>query len=213
MNTTTVSRWILAAGLTLAPIAIRGQTAPQRTLTTNPSNAVAPKTTPPPAATPPRTPAEAGNAAGALDSLSNSLQDLNAIRDANLTRVQKDGCPPEVSARLADLRSKLRQNEAELSGEAPAKAPLPQKAGADPEAIASGWFKRPQQDRPETVSQAPVSASTRETKMLADVLPDAPAPAAKSKAPARPREDVEDEIAHLKAEITRLSGSCTALKK
>ena len=39
--------------------------------------------------------------AGAFDTLGQSMRDLNAIRDANLSRVQKDGCPPEIASRIA----------------------------------------------------------------------------------------------------------------
>src|SRR5215831_9830337 len=81
-------------------------------------------------------PADAG---AAVDSLGVSLQDLNAIRDGNLSRIQKDGgCPPETAARLADLRLKLRRAEADLSGET-----LSTTAPVDAQAIAATWFKRP----------------------------------------------------------------------
>jgi len=212
MKLATVSIGVLAAAALM-----RGQTAPQRTMTTNPANAAVPKTAPPPAASPtPKAPAAPPDAAGALDSLTNSLQDLNAIRDGNLNRVQKDGCPPEVSARLADLRGKLHQYEAELSGEAPAKAaPSADKPGVDAQAIASDWFKRPQPDRADAASQPAVKPQpvSSEAKLLADVLPDAPAPAAKPRPAAQPRPELEAEVARLKAEIARLSGTCTALKK
>jgi len=171
--------FVIAAALGCA------QTAPppQRTQTSRPTNTATPKSPTPPA-----------DAAGALDSLSNSLQDLNAIRDGNLTRVQKDGCPPDVSARLAELRAKL----AEVSGDAPAKPA--EKTAADPQAIAAAWFKPAPSQPP---APKPV-VETRESKQLADVLPEAPA--AKPVAPAR--QDNGAEIARLKAEITRLSGTC-----
>src|SRR5215831_7313646 len=62
------------------------------------------QTTPPPKQPPRTPPAAPANPAGTMDSLSNSLQDLNAIRDGNLTRVQKEGCSPETAARLTELR-------------------------------------------------------------------------------------------------------------
>src|SRR5579872_960679 len=87
---------------------------------------------------------------GALDALNKSLQDLNAVRDANLSLVQKDGCAPELASRIADLKAKLHSDEFELNGtESPAAAPTdahtPEKASAanaaDPMAVASDWFK------------------------------------------------------------------------
>jgi hypothetical protein len=223
MSRTAVSCSILALALSSAPLAAQTQAAPpQRTITTNPTNTAAPKPAPPPSPPPvSRTPAEPGGAAGALDSLNNSLQDLNAIRDGNLNRVQKDGCPPEISSRLADLRGRVRQLEAELSGETPAPrvAPAPDKPGADPQALASDWFKQPAQnprDAPPMAAPSKRNApagDVREAKLLAEVMPDAPAPAAKPAKTEAPRKEVEDEIARLNGEIARLQGACTPLKK
>jgi hypothetical protein len=42
-----------------------------------------------------------------MDSLNQSLQNLDTIRDANLGRVQAQSCPPEVAARITDLQAKL----------------------------------------------------------------------------------------------------------
>jgi len=151
-------------------------------------------------------PAAPADAASALDSLGNSLQDLNAIRDGNLTRVQRDGCPPETAARLADLRVRLRQAEAQLSGEAPAND---SRVPDDMPAIASGWFKPVPQEQAE-------STSARESRLIGEVLPGASATALKAIQPAQSaqqRKALEDEIARVKAEITRLSGSCAAVRK
>jgi len=142
-------------------------------------------------------PADAG---AAVDSLGVSLQDLNAIRDGNLSRIQKDGgCPPETAARLADLRLKLRRAEADLSGET-----LSTTAPVDAQAIAATWFKRP-------VPEAEPAAA-RESRLLADVLPGAAASAAKPLQNAQQQKALEDEIARLKAETARLSGTCAAKK-
>ena len=147
-----------------------------------------------PAKKPPAAPADAG---GAVDSLTNSLQDLNAIRDANLTRVQNEGCPPETAVRLADLRARLRLLEL---GEMPS-AGVP----ADAPSIAANWFKRPVLDRPE-------DASARESRLLTEVLPGATVAAVKSQ-PAVSQKANDDEIARLKAEIARLSRTCVAARK
>lgn len=160
----------------------------------------------------------------ALDSLVTSLQDLNAIRDGNLTRVQKDGCPPEVTSRLADLRGKLQQDEAELTGtEAPKAAGVAAKdrpAPGDAMAIASDWFKQPAKAENAPAAAASSSGDARESKLLADAL-SGPAPAAASARRIDPKspeaqqrqKDLETEIAGIKAEITQLSGACATLKK
>ena len=154
----------------------------------------------------------------ALDSLTTSLQDLNAIRDSNLTRVQKDGCPPEVTSRLADLRARLRRDEAELTGTDSRDAAAPQpkaKAGGDPMAIANDWFKQaPAADKTvERKTQAP--AETRESKLLGDALADTgpAAVAAARPAESKPRKELEEEMARTKAEIGQLSGACATLAK
>jgi hypothetical protein len=143
-------------------------------------------------------PADAGVT---VDSLGNALQDLNAIRDGNLSRIQKDsGCPPETAARLADLRLRLRRAEAELSGETLSAA-----APVDAQAIAAGWFNRP--------APEPESAAARESRLLAEVLPGAAVPAAKPRQSPEQQKALEDEIARLKAETARLSGTCAPVKK
>jgi hypothetical protein len=143
-------------------------------------------------------PADAG---ATVDSLGVSLQDLNAIRDGNLSRVQKDGaCPPETAARLADLRLKLRRVEAELSG-----GTLSSANPVDAQSIAAGWFKRP--------APEPESAVARESRLVAEVLPGAVAPAAKPRQSAEQQKALEEEIARLKAETARLAGTCAPVKK
>jgi hypothetical protein len=180
-----------------------------------------------------QTPSDPRAAVNALDSLTTSLQDLNAIRDGNLGRVQKDGCPPEVTSRLADLRGKLRQYETELTGvEAPAPSPSQAKERpglTDTMAIANDWFKRSPQDQPETLGQGAGNPSSlrneadtnnHESKLLAGVLSSAPAAAAperrmdpKSPEALQKQKALEEEIALLKVEIAQLSGACTALRR
>jgi hypothetical protein len=111
---------------------------------------------------------------GDLDSLSKSLQDLNAIRDGNLARIQKDNCPPEIASRTAELRSKLESDEVELNGGRPA-APLPaagpaKKSGqADPLAVAGDWFKRPAGQKSGASDAG--NGNARGVNLLDDVLP------------------------------------------
>jgi hypothetical protein len=157
----------------------------------------------------------------ALGSLTTSLLDLNAIRDGNLVRVQKDGCPPEVTSRLADLRGRLGQDEADLVG---VEFPAPVAAQAkelpndtDPMTIASDWYK---QSKPGGApSNGTRAADTKEAKQLADVLAGGPtaSPARridpKSPEAQQRQKDMEEEIAHIKSEIAQLSGACTTLKQ
>ena len=164
----------------------------------------------------------------AFDSLSKSLQDLSAVRDGNLWRVQKDGCPPEIASRMADLRARLETDEVELKGgesSAPAAASTEskQKAGsADRLAIAADWFKQPAN------TEAPAAASgsgaaggnSRESKLLEAALAgnrSAASPASpvdpKSPEGERARKTAEEDIARIKGELAQLSGACTAPKK
>jgi hypothetical protein len=167
-------------------------------------------------------------AMNALDSLTTSLMDLNTIRDGNLNRVQKDGCPPEVTSRLTDLRGKLSQYKTELTGveAAPAASqPKPRPGPADPAGIANDWFKRPSQDRPESLSReagtpasrpADAESTGRENKLLADVLPGGsgaePRVDPKSPEALEKKKALEAEIVRIEAEIAQLSGACAALK-
>jgi hypothetical protein len=147
--------------------------------------------TQPPATQPARKPPAApADAAGALDSLTNSLQDLNAIRDGNLSRLQKD-CSPETAARIAELRGKLRQFEAE---------PI------DAQAIAANWFKPAPPAQQEAQSE-------RESRLVSEVLSGNHAASAKAAPNAQRSKADEAEIARLQSEIARLAGTCTAVRK
>ena len=179
-----------------------------------------------------QSPADPRAAMNALDSLTTSLQDLNAIRDGNLTRVQKDGCPPEVGARLADLKARLLQDEAELTGvEAPVPAASQSKdrgGAADPLAIANDWYKRSPQARSETANRGmgnpsersgAADPSDREARLLSGVLSGGTNTAtperrvdAQSPETLRRQKALEDEIARTQAEISQLSAACTAVK-
>jgi hypothetical protein len=168
-------------------------------------------------------------ATNALDSLTTSLMDLNAIRDGNLSRVQKDGCPPEVTSRLTDLRGRLRQYKTELTGvdtPAPASSQSRERPSAtDPAALANDWYKRSLRDQPESLSQEAGSPSSRpagaqsnprENKLLTDVLSGGPAAEhpvdPKSPEALKTQRALEEEIARTEAEIAQLSGACAALK-
>jgi hypothetical protein len=164
---------------------------------------------------------------GALDALSKSLQDLNAVRDANLSLVQKDGCAPELASRIADLKAKLRSDEFELNGtEAPPATPTeahtPEKVdpanAPDPMAVASDWFKRPAD--PKKTARPDDSNRTREASQLDAVLSGAQAPVAAErrfdpKAPdaEQNRKAIEADMALVKSELEQLSSACAAAKR
>jgi hypothetical protein len=164
---------------------------------------------------------------GALDALNKSLQDLNAVRDANLSLVQKDGCAPELASRIADLKAKLHSDEFELNGtESPAAAPTdahtPEKASAanaaDPMAVASDWFKHPAD--PKQTARPDDSIRTRESTQLDAVLTGTQAPVAqerrfdpKSPEAEQNRKAMEADMARVKSELEQLSSACAAAKR
>lgn len=164
----------------------------------------------------------------AFDSLSKSLQDLSAVRDGNLWRVQKDGCPPEIASRMADLRGKLETDEFELKGgesSTPTAAGAGSKdkaASADRLTVAADWFKHPGDSEAPTVAAASgaTDLNSRESKLLEAALAGnrsaaATASSADPKSPEgeRTRKAAEEDIARIKAELAQLSGACTAPKK
>ena len=139
-----------------------------------------------------------------MDALSKSLQDLNAIRDGNLGRVQKDGCPPEVASRIADLKGRLLGYESELNGAQPqavaAVQPRESSGPADPLGLAADWYK------PAAVPEPAGTRASRQSKMLGEVLAGVPTAAP----PGRPAGAIEQQIAATKLEIEQLSGACIA---
>jgi len=171
--------------------------------------------------------ATSGVDSGAFDALSKSLRDLNAIRDGNLSLVQKGGCPPELASRIADLKGKLQAYETELSGAAAPAGPgaaarsaekADQSDPATPLALAADWFKRPAAAEPAAGSSA--RNRSREGQLLDAALAgtdtatvperriDASSPDAERK-----RKVVEDDMARVKAELEPLSAACAGFKK
>jgi hypothetical protein len=173
--------------------------------------------------------AAAPDASGAVDadafhSLSKSLEDRNAIRDGNLSLVQKDGCPPELTSRIADLKAKLQGYEHELTGASMAPAPAsgprsPEKSGApDALAIANDWFKHAPDRQPAAAGSESDVNRTRESKLLdaalagteTGIVPEHVE--AKSTDAERNRKIVEEDMARVKAELEQLSDACAARK-
>jgi hypothetical protein len=159
----------------------------------------------------------------AFDSLSKSLQDLSSVRDGNLWRVQKDGCPPEIASRMADLRGKLETYELERNGaESSASASARSKevrGSADRLAIATDWFKTRAYKEAAAGSGTP-GGNSRESKLLDAALAGNGSGAApesrfdpKSPEAERTRKAAEEDIARIKGELAQLSGACTAPKK
>jgi hypothetical protein len=159
---------------------------------------------------------ETGRAANphALDALSSSTDDLNVIRDANLRKLTKDGCPPEISARTAEVAGRLRAAEADLNGEdppsgAPDKA-TPSAPQGSAQAIATNWFKT------EEAASAASNPRQNPPKSLVDsVLPGgASKPASPSRPPlsAEKRKALEQDVAALKSELEHLSVACPGAK-
>jgi len=160
---------------------------------------------------------------GALDALSRSLQDLNAVRDGNLSLVQKDACAPELASRIADLKAKLRSDELELNGAAaPAAGPPDARAGekanaSDPLTVAADWFKKPSEAKQPKAEDA---SRTRENSQLDAVLAGAqPVVSAgqridpKSPEAEQNRKAIESDIARVKAELDQLASACSATKR
>ncbi len=169
-------------------------------------------------------PSESGSApdADAFNSLSRSLQDRNAIRDGNLSLVQKDGCPPELASRISDLKARLLSDERELTGAAAPAASLngarsaEGSGAADPLTVAAGWFK----GAGDHASGAGASdgARAKESKLLDAALAGTETAGSPERADAkspdaeRNRKLIEDDITRVKAELEQLSGACAARK-
>jgi hypothetical protein len=92
------SAMLMAAGSGLAQTPPRPAT-PQRTLGTAPARE---ESTANPARKPASSP-DSGVNLDVLHTMKTSTEDLNAIRDANLQRVQKGACTPQIAARIAAL--------------------------------------------------------------------------------------------------------------
>jgi hypothetical protein len=163
----------------------------------------------------------------ALESLTKSLQNLDAIRDANLNLVQKDGCPPEIAARLADLKNRLQSYEYELNGAASSALasagarPAEKSSSEDALALARDWFQRPANKvSPEAAATGSESsgAGSRETKLLEAAFAGAqlaavPGGRLDPKPDQARRKVIQQDTGRIKAELAQLSEACPAPKK
>jgi hypothetical protein len=149
----------------------------------------------------------------ALDSLGRTLLDLDTIRDVNTGRLQKDGCPPEVVSRMAELRGQLARLESDFNGAvAPASgvASTRRSSLTDPQDTAANWFHRG-----EIADPSPVASASSPDRLLDSVLPNPDtlhaAPVAAD--PGARRKSQEAAAAKIRAELAQLSGACAPGKK
>ncbi len=193
--------WIMCSS-----IVVCGQSttdAPKRTLFD--SKGATLKKPEPPAAdvAKPRETAAPENARGAseraLDSLGTSTENLNEIRDSNVRRLTGDGCAPEVSARIADLRTRL-QMATGAPDVAVKSSNVREDSGSATLAMASNWFKSGS-------AGSSLIAKDKSNELLDSVLPDSPA-----RKPADSRAEYRD-AAGLKSEIEHLLATCPGAKR
>jgi hypothetical protein len=142
----------------------------------------------------------------ALDTLSSSTEDMNAIRDSNVRRLTKDGCAPEVSARIGDLRSRLQAAGVAPDATEKSSRAVREDSGSDSStlALASNWFKATGNGK---ATAAPVK--DKSIDLLDSVLPIAAGKDAIEAKDPRPSQD----IASLKAELEHLYAACPGAKR
>ena len=196
-------RWCAAAGLCALTSFAQSQTqpgpaAPQRTIMENRVTRGAGDKGKE-QAQPPETPS-----GRTVDSLVNSTEDLNSIRDGYLRRLSGDGCPPDVAIRVADLRARLQGNG---PGAGPGRGAkddgTTQESSANLEGslliLAAQWY----QLRPETTPARAATSANREmerARLLDFVLSPGDAPSGATPAGA--------DAASVKAELDRLLAGC-----
>ena len=192
----------ITAVLMIAGIALQAQTpppadTPARTIFDPKQNLKKPDPLPP--AKPVSAPASAGGVprdsqrdagSSALDALATSTENLNTIRDGNVRKLTADGCAPEVSARLADLRARLGIRATPKKDTGSETAAL---------ALASAWYKTPEESKP-------AAAQQKTTDLLESVLP------GPSKSP-KPADPQARDAGALKDEMDRLLASCSGAKQ
>src|SRR3984957_13666919 len=141
-----------------------------------------------------------GASAHALDSLGSSLEDLNGIRDTNVRGLTKDGCAPEVSARIADLKARLQIATGAPDVAAKNSRGVREDSGSETLAVASNWFKSGS-------ASSSLAAKDKTNELLDSVLPESPA-----------KKSVDSRLenwdaASLNSEIEHLLATCPAAKR
>jgi hypothetical protein len=125
------------------------------------------------------------------------MEDLNAIRDNNVRSLTKDGCAPEVSARIADLRSRLRIATGAPDVDGKSSRNAREDPGSETLAMASNWFKSGS-------AGSSLTAKDKSSELLDSVLPDR-----QVRKPVDSRTEDRD-AAGLKTEIEHLLATCPA---
>jgi hypothetical protein len=132
---------------------------------------------------------------GAIDSLLDSTEDLNSIRDGYLRRLAGEGCRPDVANRVAELRSQLDEN----GSRGPARNATIQQTNFQIEGalllLAAGWYQMPAE-----AAQQKTSRDAERTRQLEYVL--SPGDGSVEAAPSGAGR------AQLKAELDRLLATC-----
>lgn len=130
----------------------------------------------------------------AIDSLLNSTEDLNSIRDGYVRRLAGDGCRPDIAIRVAELRSRLDEN-----GSGRAASAGPQQTNFEMEGsliiLAAGWYEQRAETAPKRANR------DAERTQLLDMVLSPGNPSAETAAPGADR-------AQWKAELDRLLATC-----
>lgn len=133
---------------------------------------------------------------GTIDSLLDSTEDLNSIRDSYLRRLAGDGCRPDVAIRVAELRSRLDGNNSPGAGQdGAAKQQTNSEVEGSLLVLAAGWY----QARPETAPPRPNRDAERNRLVEYVLSPESPAGAGDSS---------RADGTQLKAELDRLLATC-----
>lgn len=141
-----------------------------------------------------------GASTQSLDSLDASLEDLNMIRDSNVRALTRDGCAPETSARIADLKTRLRVATGIPEAAGKSSYGGPDDAGSESLALASNWFKS-------RSAASSVATKDKSNELLDSVLPDS-----LTKKPVDLKTELRD-AAGLKTEIEHLLATCPGTKR
>jgi hypothetical protein len=152
---------------------------------------------------------ETGVPGQTLDSVLWSTENLNLIRDGFLRRLSGDGCPPDVAARVADLRAQLHEGETRHGG-VPAAAEKPaaasERSSAELESalfvLASTWYTKRSPDTAAGTARASADQEAERAGLLEAVL------ASESQAAAQ-----ASDTAKMRAELERLLAGCRSGKE
>jgi len=144
---------------------------------------------------------EAGVSGQALESVLSSGENLNLIRDGFLRRLSGDGCPPDVAARVAELRVQLHEGEVRhgAAGAGDKGAPRSAQSSAEFESamyvLASTWYAKRGVDTPAATAR---TSDAERARLLEYVLSPGDSKAAAQSA----------DAAQMRTELDRLLAGC-----